>query len=766
MYNRKHTRGIVFALIASMIVSNVSCASAKQERQLKDVHQLIVKDQKEVNKTEDGTEKYIVLSDENSGKLQKKYHLNVEHENGNIDRYSKESFTVADVSAKQVETMKADGIKVEKDYLLQGSDATEDVWQKSMDEVVEGAWDIKAIRAENTKVKTQKCVKVAVLDSGMDKFSAGCLAGAVNFVSPEQDELGVDATGHGTSVENIILSDGDTTKSVIQNKKMLDLYSVKVLDENNQAPISRIVAAINWCIDNDIDIINMSFGTLVHSQALADTIKKAADAEILMIAAAGNGGEASESTVEYPAAYPEVMGIGSTDQKMQVSSFSARGEEIDLVAPGENIPVAMPWGFYGLNSGTSYAAPHVTAVAALLWAQNKDKTAEQIRDILCESANNACAEEKAGNGLLDYACAKKIASQSDLTRKCHAKNEVTLKEYAVPEIVQASWNQKGDESNKDYMKFTHKGQVGVVGGTTSIDAEKLKYLCTVVEKADAVDSLAKYRVLHSGCYQDTENNMMNFTNYVAAVRCLYNAAYLLKHQNSSRAQLKAYIDKHYTSYHQTDGAIKKAKNHLKALIDVALDNKLNIKTSNKIDAKEKKILCLVGFALHAASDAFSHQYVINPKLVSKIYNNTLLTKINFDPITNKLTFKFSKNLLDYKSNKYVCTTKILEYLVPASQQASCHQDYADNVSFVYARYDIGSKYAVTQMIKLYVNSVKKFDPRVFINDSYTGSGTEGRIPLFELRTNIIDAGYTVSSCSSAKISANKIDTALKNLSSW
>ena len=76
------------------------------------------------------------------------------------------------------------------------------------------------------------------------------------------------------------------------------------------------------------------------------------------------------------------------------------------------------------------------------------------------------------------------------------------------------------------------------------------------------------------------------------------------------------------------------------------------------------------------------------------------------------------------------------------------------------------KYAVTQMIKLYVNSVKKFDPRVFINDSYTGSGTEGRIPLFELRTNIIDAGYTVSSCSSAKISANKIDTALKNLSSW
>ena len=128
-------------------------------------------------------------------------------------------------------------------------------------------------------------------------------------------------------------------------------------------------------------------------------------------------------------------------------------------------------------------------------------------------------------------------------------------------------------------------------------------------------------------------------------------------------------------------------------------------------------MCLVGFALHAASDAFSHQYVIDPKLVSKIYNNTLLTKINFKPITNKLTFKFSKNLLDYKSHKYVCTTKILEYLVPASQQASCHRDYADNVSFVYARYDIGSKYAVTQIIKLYVNSVKKFDPRVFINDS-------------------------------------------------
>lgn len=80
-----------------------------------------------------------------------------------------------------------------------------------------------------------------------------------------------DITGHGTSVAGIIALTGKVTglKGINPN---VQLYSVKVLDNNNMAPISRIIEAIYWCIDNDIDIINMSFGTPHYSVIWGGTI--------------------------------------------------------------------------------------------------------------------------------------------------------------------------------------------------------------------------------------------------------------------------------------------------------------------------------------------------------------------------------------------------------------------------------------------------------------------------------------------------------------
>lgn len=203
-------------------------------------------------------------------------------------------------------------------------------------------------------MKVDKKIKVAVLDSGLDKFAKLSVDGCVNFVNPEMEDIGVDTTGHGTAVQNIIMSgDGSVaTESVSAENSGISMYSVKVLDEKNQAPVSRIASAIQWCIENEMDIINMSFGTLVQSEVLGQVVRDASDAGILMIAATGNGGDATESTVEYPAAYSEVIGVGSVNQEMEVSDFSAKGQEVELVAPGENVPVSVPWGFYGVNTGT------------------------------------------------------------------------------------------------------------------------------------------------------------------------------------------------------------------------------------------------------------------------------------------------------------------------------------------------------------------------------------------------------------------------------
>ena len=142
----------------------------------------------------------------------------------------------------------------------------------------------------------------------------------------------------------------------------VELYSARVLDEEASAPVSRIIEAIDWAIEKEVNIINISWGTESDSEELHNAIKKAYNKGILIIAAAGNNG-----TIEYPAKYDEVMAVGSVDSTGQVAENSASGEELEVVAPGENVPVYDMLGAILSASGTSYAAPQVTALAAILW---------------------------------------------------------------------------------------------------------------------------------------------------------------------------------------------------------------------------------------------------------------------------------------------------------------------------------------------------------------------------------------------------------------
>ena len=283
------------------------------------------------------------------------------------------------------------------------------------------------------------------------------------------------------------------------------------LDEKNQAPVSRIAAAIQWCMDNEMDIIHMSFGTLVPSRVLGQAVKDAADRGILMIAAAGNGGEAGESTVEYPAAFPEVIGVGSVNQEMEVSEFSSRGEEIELVAPGENVPVSVPWGFYGVNSGTSFAAPHVTAIAGMLWAEDATKSAEDIRSLLRSSANGRWEEREGGSGLVDYDYARELAPgyERDEEEKISNTNEKELETYDVPEVVQARWASNLVPGLEAKTKYRHRDLISQVNGDDDFESLKfsgneLNILYKTVETADQQDrgefgkELAKCRVMHAG----------------------------------------------------------------------------------------------------------------------------------------------------------------------------------------------------------------------------------------------------------------------------
>ena len=122
-----------------------------------------------------------------------------------------------------------------------------------------------------------------------------------------------------------------------------------------------------------------------------------------MIAAAGNNGQ-----VEYPAAYPQVVAVGSVNAEGKTAEKSASGEELELVAPGEKVTSTGLLHGTIVESGTSLAAPHVTGAASLLWQKDMSVSADFIRGLLKKSANLCGDTEEYGEGLIDYEYALRI----------------------------------------------------------------------------------------------------------------------------------------------------------------------------------------------------------------------------------------------------------------------------------------------------------------------------------------------------------------------
>ncbi len=138
------------------------------------------------------------------------------------------------------------------------------------------------------------------------------------------------------------------------------IMPLRVLNAQGQGTYSDVAAAMVQAVDQGAQIINLSLGGTNASSVLNDAVDYAVAHGVMVIAAAGNTG----GSVLYPAAYAPVIAVGSVDPDLQMSSFSSRGPEIDLLAPGRDI-LTTGLSDYRTMSGTSFAAPQVAGVAAL-----------------------------------------------------------------------------------------------------------------------------------------------------------------------------------------------------------------------------------------------------------------------------------------------------------------------------------------------------------------------------------------------------------------
>lgn len=250
-------------------------------------------------------------------------------------------------------------------------------------------------------------VKVAVLDTGAN-IAHPDLANRVRYcVDTTTDPKTVGSCGdgydlpfgHGTPIASVIAADsGSDNLGMYGVAPETDLYIMKVCSNSGYCSDDDVAAGINDAVSQSVNIITMSFGGPGFSAVVKNAIDNAYSNNILLVAAAGNAGYPYYFTsILYPAAYSKVISVGAIDQNFNHLSNSLPGvndgdyvreeREIEFGAPGINIVMAAaeplgPGGcsyYYENMGGTSFAAPHVTGLAAKLWNGNAFETRARLQ---------------------------------------------------------------------------------------------------------------------------------------------------------------------------------------------------------------------------------------------------------------------------------------------------------------------------------------------------------------------------------------------------
>ncbi|WP_336344150.1 S8 family peptidase [Halalkalicoccus ordinarius] len=308
-------------------------------------------------------------------------------------------------------------------------------------------WGIDRVDADvaHHEDETGGGASVSIIDTGIDQEHETLdenVVGGRNFVDcPDgdadcADEWG-DDNGHGThcaGTANAL----DNGVGVVGTSVEADLYAVKVLDEDGSGTWSDVAAGIEWTADEEIDVGSLSLGG-GDSSVVRDACEYAYGSGTLLVAAAGNDGPRPGS-VGYPAAYEECIAVSATDENDDVASFSSRGEEVELAAPGVNVLSSLPGDGYDRYDGTSMACPHVSGAGAQLMGE--DYTHEGARDRLNATAEDVGLDDtEQGNGLVDVAAAIGIENDGGEETSAPAIDRFELTDASNPRWarVEVDW---------------------------------------------------------------------------------------------------------------------------------------------------------------------------------------------------------------------------------------------------------------------------------------------------------------------------------------
>jgi type VII secretion-associated serine protease mycosin len=300
------------------------------------------------------------------------------------------------------------------------------------DAVRDTDWALAALHAQTAWQTTKGAgITVAVLDTGVD----GTHPDLTGQVLTGKDEIGFGASRgngpwakHGTGMAAIIAGHGHGAghdSGVLGIAPQARILPVRVILEDKdpqrqKARQSRGTAlpdGIRWAVDHGADVINLSLGDDSAGAAPVadedDAIQYALSKGVVVVASAGNGGDAADRS-SYPAAYPGVIAVAAVDEDGAHAAFSTSRWYASVSAPGVDVVIADPDRRYYTGWGTSAASAYVSGAAALIRSANPKLSPAQIKQVLQTTTRHKPAggrTDALGTGMIDPAAALAAAKK-------------------------------------------------------------------------------------------------------------------------------------------------------------------------------------------------------------------------------------------------------------------------------------------------------------------------------------------------------------------
>ncbi|MFI1724873.1 type VII secretion-associated serine protease mycosin [Streptomyces sp. NPDC020489] len=266
-------------------------------------------------------------------------------------------------------------------------------------------------------------IRVAVIDTGVDvknpQLTDAVDAGSGRNFLPRglKDDNGdpvergnengtTDTVGHGTKVAGIIAARPADGTGFVGLAPEATIIPLQQNDAEGHGTAETLAEAIRYAVSAGADVINISQDTsnaVKPTEALEQAVDAALAQDIVVVASAGNDGLGGAVKKTYPASYEGVLAVAASDRNNERAAFSQSGDFVDVAAPGVDMISTVPEGGHCSDNGTSFSAPYVAGVAALIKAEHPTWTARQIVAQIEQTAERTIAghDGRVGWGVVD-----------------------------------------------------------------------------------------------------------------------------------------------------------------------------------------------------------------------------------------------------------------------------------------------------------------------------------------------------------------------------